>query len=592
MKLNKFAILSGITALTLGVTACNDDDIEVINYGAPIAPTGASIDGASGVSPRITEIAIDFNREVKTANLSKILVNDVVPDSAKGIGNQLVIYMPNGLKASTDYSVTLLPYSVTDADESLHSFVQSTYEFNFKTGKFFSKDNVSRTPVNPNITAEARTVYQYLYDNYGSSTLTGSMGSDSWGLGYSDLVSVKSGKYPAIVGFDYIHHLQSAAGENWIDYNDITPVKQAWEAGSIPAFTWHWRTPYSEDADPNNPLATFENVIYDEEFSCGGWSNWLTVPVGNWVNNIKTGEYLIFKVKDGATGSIGICDNDWQKILGVDYYSTTGNLAIECTQEFIDAVKGTSNIIVGGDVTLTGIVHADTPALEPKTLYDYNNKKFSPSAALTPGTPEHTILDKDIAIVAGYLAKLQDAGIPVLWRPLHEAAGDYTWGAWFWWGNDGVQTTKKLWIYLYDQLTNRYGLNNLIWVWNMQTSDAGKPASKEKLIEAYPGDQYVDIVGVDIYNDESDVDATDIYNLLSAATGERKILAISEIGNFIDFEQGVTNEACWSFFMTWYNMNSFNEWELGAANDKNDRKAWRKVMNLPFMKSRGEFRVK
>ena len=589
MKLNKFTILSGITAVALGVTACNDDDIEVVNYGAPIAPTGASIDGATGVNPRITEIVIDFNKAVSTANLSKILVNDVVPDSAKGIGNQLVIYMPNGLKASSAYTVTLLPYSVMDADESLHSFIQSTYEYSFTTGKAFTKENVSRTLVNPNATAEAAKVYQYLYDNYGSSTLTGAMGSDAWQLGYSDLVSVKSGKYPAIVGFDYIHHRESASGANWINYDDISSVKQAWEAGSIPAFTWHWMVPEQEDADPNNPLASFENTLYDQEYNFSGWSNWLTLPVGDWVNNIQPGEYLIFKVKDNAQGSIGICDENWAKILGVDYYSTTGNLPIECTTEFIEAIKATSSLIIGGDVIITGIVHADTPALEPKTIYRYDSKKFSPLAAMTPGSAENEVLNNDIAIVAGYLGKLQDAGIPVLWRPFHEAAGDYSWGAWFWWGNDGVQATKDLWIYLYNKLTNEYHLNNLIWVWTMQTSDAGKLAGVSKLQDAYPGDQYVDIVGTDIYKDEADEDATEEYNLLTSATGGRKIIAISEIGNFIDFELGVENEACWSFFMTWYNKNSFDEWELAGSNGGNERKAWRKVMNLPFMKGRGEF---
>lgn len=76
------------------------------------------------------------------------------------------------------------------------------------------------------------------------------------------------------------------------------------------------------------------------------------------------------------------------------------------------------------------------------------------------------LIDADIAEIAKQLNRLRDAGVPVLWRPLHEASG-----GWFWWGAKGPEAYKKLWYYLYDQLTNVYGCNNLIWVWNGQNPD-------------------------------------------------------------------------------------------------------------------------
>ena len=57
--------------------------------------------------------------------------------------------------------------------------------------------------------------------------------------------------------------------------------------------------------------------------------------------------------------------------------------------------------------------------------------------------------------IAGYLKLLQEAGIPVIWRPLHEAAGNtytYNTGAWFWWGADGAQAYKDLWIYVFSMV--------------------------------------------------------------------------------------------------------------------------------------------
>ena len=64
--------------------------------------------------------------------------------------------------------------------------------------------------------------------------------------------------------------------------------------------------------------------------------------------------------------------------------------------------------------------------------------------------------------IAGYLKELQDAEIPVLWRPYHEMNGD-----WFWWGKKkGEDGYKKLWSMMYDRFVNFHGLNNLLWVFN------------------------------------------------------------------------------------------------------------------------------
>ena len=84
--------------------------------------------------------------------------------------------------------------------------------------------------------------------------------------------------------------------------------------------------------------------------------------------------------------------------------------------------------------------------------------------------------------MAGYLKLLHDANIPVIWRPLHEAAG-----GWFWWGKN-ADSFKKLWIQMFDYFKAQ-GLNNLIWVWTSETGDA----------DWYPGDAYVDIIGRDLY---------------------------------------------------------------------------------------------
>lgn len=214
----------------------------------------------------------------------------------------------------------------------------------------------------------------------------------------------------------------------------------------------------------------------------------------------------------------------------------------------------------------------------------YNAKNyFSAKNALTPGTWENDFINKDIEKVASHLKMYQDAGIPILWRPLHEAAGDYKWGAWFWWGMDGIETTKELWIYLYNKLTNEYGLNNLIWVWTMQCSDEGKPASVDKLRAAYPGDQYVDMVGADIYPQKVGESTNAQFNLMHEAIYGKKMLTLSEVGLFPDFELAEKDGCLWSYFMQWYDDDATQDGYQAGVSLYNTMATWKSVMSEPIV---------
>ena len=145
------------------------------------------------------------------------------------------------------------------------------------------------------------------------------------------------------------------------------------------------------------------------------------------------------------------------------------------------------------------------------------------------------LLDRDIKAIAGQLKKLEKAGVPVIWRPLHEGSG-----GWFWWGAQGPDAYKKLWKYLYKELTNTYGCNNLIWVYNGQSADW------------YPGDEYVDIVGEDIYpgNHVYDPRVSRFKQAINYGS-KTKITALTENGCIFDIDSAVSINALWSWFMTW-----------------------------------------
>ncbi|KAJ4363046.1 hypothetical protein N0V83_010164 [Neocucurbitaria cava] len=160
---------------------------------------------------------------------------------------------------------------------------------------------------------------------------------------------------------------------------------------------------------------------------------------------------------------------------------------------------------------------------------------FDVEAALADtSNANYTLLMKDIDTIAVQLKRLRDAGVPVLWRPLHEAEG-----AWFWWGAKGPEACKKLYRILYERLTGYHGLNNLVWVWN-----SVKP-------EWYPGADIVDIVSADTYTqgDHGPISAT--YNNLLSLTNDTKMIAAAEIGSVMEPSQLQAYQADWVYFCVW-----------------------------------------
>lgn len=209
-----------------------------------------------------------------------------------------------------------------------------------------------------------------------------------------------------------------------------------------------------------------------------------------------------------------------------------------------------------------------------------NPTSFDIREALKSGTWQNEFMLEDIDRVAAYLKILADAGIPVLWRPLHEAAGSYQWGAWFWWGAHGTQYTAQLWRLMYDRLVNHHHLNNLIWVWTVQYEQNQAAWMRE----AYPGDEYVDVVGVDLY-EKSTTPRSDIYKAMIDLTGGRKLVALSETGLVPDPQKCIEEGAPWAWFMVWYTYNM----HTGSATTDSfgNSVSWlRQVMESPFVLDR------
>ena len=164
------------------------------------------------------------------------------------------------------------------------------------------------------------------------------------------------------------------------------------------------------------------------------------------------------------------------------------------------------------------------------------NTTFDLKAALdNPDSQDYKLLMRDIDAIAVQLQKFSDAGVPVLWRPLHEAEG-----GWFWWGAKGPEPLKKLWRIMHDRLTNGHDLHNLIWVY---TSDGNA--------DWYPGDDVVDIVGADAYPADYTDPLTAKWDELNAQYGGRKLITLSEVGKVPDIAKMRRLGVRWSYFNSW-----------------------------------------
>lgn len=155
---------------------------------------------------------------------------------------------------------------------------------------------------------------------------------------------------------------------------------------------------------------------------------------------------------------------------------------------------------------------------------------------ITPDTPLHKRWEKYMDTAAGYLKQLQDAHIPVLFRPMHENNGNFFW----WGGRPGMGGTAELYRQVYARMVYVHHLDNLLWVWNQNG-----PAPLGEFINFFPGHKYADIISYDNYSA-----LTDRYYYELMALAEGKPVALGEIGQPFALEL-LNTQTKWVFFVGW-----------------------------------------
>ncbi|MDR6760446.1 mannan endo-1,4-beta-mannosidase [Flavobacterium sp. 2755] len=124
-------------------------------------------------------------------------------------------------------------------------------------------------------------------------------------------------------------------------------------------------------------------------------------------------------------------------------------------------------------------------------------EKATAFKSILPGGTNHEWYKKKLDKVASVVLNLKGANgelIPIIFRPFHEFDG-----SWFWWGANycTADEYKQAYQFTVDYLKNTKGVHNILYAFSPDNSYT----TESSYLSRYPGDKYVDILGMDNYGD-------------------------------------------------------------------------------------------
>lgn len=378
----------------------------------------------------------------------------------------------------------------------------------------------SGTPCDKDATPETKSLMKYLKSIYGNGILAGQQ--EIYGSGHTIQTTIRydSEKNQCIDGDGKVYEIdESSKGED--------------KDGNL--IYWHCSDEKGRVYDYNEQNRCYVLVNYEQEI-----------------------EYLT-ELTGKAPAVRGFDMMNYNPLYGWDDGSTN---------RIIDWVKNKNGIATAcWHINLPSDFGSYTPgeAVDWSQCSYKNNAGFKIANAVKKGTKENDYLNLAIEDLAEQFLIAQEAGVPIIFRPFHEAEGNGGLdgkGAWFWWSQDGAEDYKALWKYLYTELTETYGVHNLIWEQNLYawSDDSGK---------WYVGDDYVDIVGFDkydtVYNRHDGKTSgpnedcnSDVFWSLNKFVNSGKMIAMPENSTIPSLSNMLTEKATWLYFCTWYDNGQDN----------------------------------
>ena len=539
--MKKYMLL--ILMFTLLFPSCKDDENGPSDPGDKKAPGMTSTmpaDAATRVSTT-TGIFIYYDEKIVLAESYQITVNGQ-PATATVSGSKLTLTV--SLTAGTKYNISVSANSVKDENNNYAAAVSFSFTTKYPQpadGKYeaeyglWSAGNSMLTEINgysgtgyvggfhnaaDYVTFELENITEGKYDllvgystaSYGGKICTVDVNGIQGSFELSESTGFSEKKFATVVLKSGNNLIRIIPNWTWflIDYVKIIPNATGGTSFNIDA-SLVTPSPSSQAVNLYNFLKSnfLTNII------SGTMANYSTnINEATWVNE-KTGKWpalTCFDFIDHTTPNSGFVLYEAPFNLGKAWWNNNGIVAL--------------------------MWHWRDPLSKDGAFYTANTT-FDVSKISNTSSQEYIEMVRDIDTIAVYLKEFRDAGIPVIWRPLHEAAG-----GWFWWGAKGAAPCKALWQLMYDRLVNYHGLNNLIWVWTTNTNaDA---------LDWYPGHNYVDIVAMDIYPGENQHSSQYFeFNKVKERFDGRKIIALSECGSVPDPAQMKQYGDVWSWFMPW-----------------------------------------
>jgi mannan endo-1,4-beta-mannosidase len=190
----------------------------------------------------------------------------------------------------------------------------------------------------------------------------------------------------------------------------------------------------------------------------------------------------------------------------------------------------------GGINTISSHMH--------NTYTEKNYSDVTPSVShILPGGSHHNNYIEKLDLIADFIEDLKSEDgvpIPIIFRPFHEHNGD-----WFWWGK-GPATEEEfinLWRFTVDYIRKDRGIHSLLYAFAPVRSRMSYPLTPSEYLYGYPGDEYVDVLGIDNYYDldgiwnkaplekqkKSFIESLEL--IVNLAEEKNKIAALTETGS-------------------------------------------------------------
>ena len=198
---------------------------------------------------------------------------------------------------------------------------------------------------------------------------------------------------------------------------------------------------------------------------------------------------------EGGRSDVKSVTGSHPAVVGVDFSGFSGRSPDAIRRSRENLRKTVVDTYARGGIT-TIAWHFSNP-VSPGGFYWVDSLSLPAVKFIVPGGEAHDEYKMILKGIGEWAHSIRGADgelIPVIFRPYHEFDG-----GWFWWGATHCTPREftSLWRFTVSYLRDSLGVHNFLYAF----SPDNRFLTEEKFLERYPGDEWVDMVGMDNYGD-------------------------------------------------------------------------------------------